>query len=225
MKRFLSIALAVMLGVAVLMPGVSADGVMMGGPNAPIITKQPANYYFPDSISNLTSHYVQAGNAFQLDVEAVLPEGSQGELSYAWYGYNWQPGDTKAPVATGASVSLPTTEDMVLKEPRTPNTTYNFCVVVTNTWFDDEQVQHTASVKSDLLAVTIFVDYGTALSITWNGAMDNGLFAFLINLPSRMFSTFFNLFGVLGCKVTVWTFESLNPWLIEVLYPMFDIPT
>jgi len=205
MKRFLSIALAVMLGVGLFIPTL-ANGVMMGGPNAPVIIKQPTKNY--------RSIYIQAGNALNLDALAALPAGAeQGTLSYDWYDYNWQPGDTTLPIATSASVSIPTTKDMLFDLSRAdkiasrgaPLAHYRYCVVVTNTWLDDEQVQQTASMKSDVVEVILVADYGTAISIVWDNVMEDGFFMFLLDLPYTILLTFLGLsnaaLGILNARL------------------------
>jgi len=196
-KRLLSIALALLLGLAVLAPGVMAED----DPNAPVITKQPTTKF------RFSIPYVQAGTPLAIEALAVLPEGAkQGTLSYAWYDYDWQPGDTKLPVTTGASASIPTTEDMLFKaiEATGIKSAYadlNYCVVVTNTWFDDEQTQQSTFIKSEVVKVKLFADYGTAITIYWKDAMDDGFFKFLVNLPLKILTTFIVLFGILGCKL------------------------
>jgi len=194
-KRILAIALALVLGLALFAPVASAAD----DPNAPIITKQPTK-------SNGT-FYLQAGKALQLDVEATPPEGSQGTLSYAWYDYNWQQGDTAPPVATGASVTIPTSEDMVLKvfeesgRISSSSAIFIYCVVVTNTWLDDEQVPQSTSRRSDIVSVKLFVDYGTMISLLWGGVIKGDFSMLLKNMPFNIPITCGVLLQVLAGKL------------------------
>jgi len=66
-KRFLSVLLCLLLGMAVMVPAVAQEG----GSTAPIITRQPKNRI-----------YVTVGQPFTLNVEAKLPEGVEGTLIY-----------------------------------------------------------------------------------------------------------------------------------------------
>ena len=205
-KRVLSIALALLLGLAVLAPMASAAD----DPNAPVITKQPCNPY-----NRSATLFLQAGNAFHLEVEAALPEGSQGTLSYAWYDYNWQPGDTSPPVATGASVDIHTTEDTVIAGGVRLSfaTIIDYCVVATNTWLDDEQVQQSASRRSDIVQVRLFLDYGAAISRHWEDATKDGISAFLKNMPLTMLYIGGDLFGILGCKFVVFMYHLYEKYV------------
>jgi len=114
-------------------------------PNAPIITKQPFS----------ETRYVQNGKSFEMRVEAQLPEGVKGELSYAWYKYV-SDGNYEL-VGVGATATIQTEAFDV------SNLTYSnlfgrvfaifeggqYCVVVTNHYQDAEGNAHTAGVGLD----------------------------------------------------------------------------
>ncbi len=209
MKRILSIVLTLLLCLALVIPSAAADDSTY----APVIIQQPTTKF------GNRPPYVQAGDSLEIEALATVSSDA-GTLSYAWYDYDWQPGDTAPPIATGARVSIPTTEDMLHKNnEKTGNlsvyATYSYCVVVTHTWLDDAQVQQTAFVKSEVVNVKIFADYDTAVAISWDNAMRGGFFALFTVVPFTMLSMFFNLFGILGCKLNVWT--------TDLSYSLFQI--
>ena len=78
-KRILSVllalALGLALGLALVVPAVAVTA--KGGPNAPIITKEPVTFKLV-----LTPKFV--GDTITLEIEAKLPDGVEGDLSYAW---------------------------------------------------------------------------------------------------------------------------------------------
>jgi len=123
-KRILAIALALALGLALFAPMASAAV----DPNAPIITKQPKLFTIK-----------RAGQDIVLEVEASLPEGSDGVLSYAWYDYDWQEeGKIRPPVATGAKLQI-TDQDYAWT---------NYWLVAINTYTDDDGATQTAYTQS-----------------------------------------------------------------------------
>ena len=116
-KRLLAILLAVLLGLAVLAPMASAAG---DPAYAPIITKQPK-----EQVTIFT------GKDLVLEVEAKLPDGAPGTLSYEWYR------DDYGVVGTNAKLVYP------VKDDRTDNYygmkyyfSRPFYAVVTNTYTD-----------------------------------------------------------------------------------------
>ncbi|MDR2686260.1 MAG: hypothetical protein LBB75_00785 [Oscillospiraceae bacterium] len=160
-KRILCIALALLLGSALLAPAALAAE----DPNAPVITKQPKSFVA-----------LFAGKTLTVEVAAALPtgtEGSGGTLSYAWYDYDWQPGDFTAPIATGAKVTVDipvSTDETFGREMLDPNRL--LCAVVTNTYVDAEGATKTASTKSGLVKVLGINPIGTALSLMWSNLQE-----------------------------------------------------
>ena len=129
-KRILAIALALALGLAVMVPAVAAAPVQ-GGPFAPIITMQP------DVLDRVT-----IGDTLIVEIEAVLPDGVTGELSY-----NWQWGMVPilqypyGPIATGPKFELIVDWDTVVH-------VQHVCVAVINTYIDEnneEQIAYTTA--------------------------------------------------------------------------------
>jgi len=162
-RRLFAIALALLLGLALLTPAASAAD----DPNAPVITVQPKETTF-----------VKTGDTFTLEAQAALPENcANGELSYAWYDYDWQPGDTAPPVATGAAVNLPAIYD---DSDTFPYPVRYYYVVVTNTFGEGE----TAFRKSNSARVNMIKDLGTALFEIWTRF---DILTTLLTLPYPLF--------------------------------------
>jgi len=184
-KRFFSIALALLLGLAVFVPAFAADEA---DPNAPIITKQPTEEF-----------YVKAGKDIILEVSASLPLENNGTLSFAWYNYDWQPGSTTPPVSTAARAVIPTSEEMIpfddALHARKYSADFTYCAVITNTYIDAEGQTQTASVKSDPVTVDMFRDVGGILKDYWKSMSDSsGFLGALFGLPlilSQMGSAWF----------------------------------
>jgi len=129
-KRILAIVLALALGLAVMVPAFAAEPVY-GGPYAPIITMQP------DVLDRVT-----VGDTLIVEIEAVLPDGVTGELSY-----NWQWGMFPIlqypyePIATGPKLELTVDRDTVVHA-------FYVCVAVLNTYIDEnseEQIAYTTA--------------------------------------------------------------------------------
>lgn len=139
-KRVLSILLALSLGMALLVPAFATDEP---DPNAPVITKQPMTRKI----------VIREGKDIKLEVEARLPDGVEGMLSYAWYDYNWQLGDTTEPVAIGAKTTLRAVP------PEDEESHFPYCVVVTNTYRDSGGNEKTASKKSDSMDVFVMFSW------------------------------------------------------------------
>ena len=157
-KRILCIALALALGLALLAPGVSAAG----DPNAPVIVVQPNKGMSSPML-------VKADGDISLQIEASLPAPG-GVLSYAWYDYDWQPGDETPPLATGAQVTIHIPKSMLGEvRPGISNSAKNitFFVVVTNTYTDDEESVQTAWVKSEPVTVFAFLDAASVFLLVW----------------------------------------------------------
>ena len=188
MKRFLSLALALMLGLAMIIPAFAADAA---DPHAPIITQQPKK---PMTIL--------AGNSITLEVAASLPAGSNGTLSYAWYDYDWKPGNEAPSIATGAkaTIKIPVPETNWLSDAGSIISYPGFCAVVTNTYVDDEGVIQTALVKSDFIWVEVYTPFGKFLSDMWKYTTENrsllgAISMVLITLPIAMF-TLVPMYGI-----------------------------
>ena len=155
-KRILSIALALALGLAVLAPMASATEI---DPNAPIITQQPR-----------APIYLFASKTLNLEVAAVLPEGNSGTLSYAWYDYDWQPGDETSPIATNPKLTIspifdPDGDSSVSQK-------LVFYAVATNTYIDSEGVTETAFMKSQPVKVTLIQPFGKVFSGMFENLLD-----------------------------------------------------
>ena len=154
-KRFLSLALALALGLALIIPTFAADEA---DPYAPIITKQPSGPLA-----------MQTGNSLNLEVAATLAEGSSGTLSYAWYDYDWQPGDEAEPVAIGANVTIP----IALGDTSFGINFFTYTAVVTNTYEDEGGELQTLSVVSDPIYIFLFEPYGKIVSIVWDSLINS----------------------------------------------------
>jgi len=139
-KRILSLLLALALGLALIAPALCVPAFADNDPAyAPIITKQPKNPLIP-----------LAKSTIQLDVSANLPDGVDGILSYAWYNCDWQPGVTAEPIGADAKLSFYTDTGSKNKL----NSSFTLCVVVTNTYTDENGDAQTASAKSELITFT-----------------------------------------------------------------------
>jgi len=177
-KRILSIALALLLGLALFAPGVSAEA----DPNAPIITRQPKPLVI-----------MFAGNTLNLEVVASLPAGSNGTLRIDWYDYDWQPGDETQPVATGAKAAIPieVSQYNLIDSPDVSTMEINYYAVLTNTYTDGEGNIQIVSVKSDPVEVTIIQPLRKVLSDLRDFSAYYGTFAvvftFFMTLPSLLF--------------------------------------
>ena len=203
-KRFLCIALTLALALALFVPAATAGDI---DPNAPVIIAQIDASGFPI--------VVQAGSTLKLEVQVQLPEGAQqGTLSYAWYDYDWQEGDTTPPVAvtSGEKAELPTSTDMLFNTNRDAVNSgglgvlvkYKYCVVVTNTWYDDNQAQQQAFIKSEAAEVVVLPDLATQLSITWNSITENGPAFAVIAFP---YVTFMSATTFLMGRFILWAYN------------------
>jgi len=194
-KRILSILLSLALGLAFALPAGAAEPVK-GGPFAPIITKEPAVTNEP-SLSILRMFRV--GDTIILETEADLPEGADGELSYAWYDYAYPDFVRGEPLATGQRVELVLTNDMV----DTLGSGISFCylrLVVSNTYVDENSEGQIACETRDIYieAFPQIPWWGWIIAIPLLPAMltfglGGGAFAFLL-LPVMAFEWIRNLF-------------------------------
>ncbi|MCL2106788.1 MAG: hypothetical protein FWH26_07030 [Oscillospiraceae bacterium] len=127
MKKLLCAFLAVcMLSAVFMLPAAAAPP----DPYAPIITKAPS---FPA--------VVYVGDTIRWEVEAALPDGVEGEMSYAWYNY----GSTRGAyglIATGPKLELDIINEMREGYSRP---TMRITIVVTNTYTDEFGEEKTAS--------------------------------------------------------------------------------
>ena len=174
-KRVLSIALALLLGLAVLAPMASAAG----DPNAPIITMQP----------KAEKTTVQVGKELKLEAQAQLPDGAKGTLSYAWYAYEDWTDPTARPIATGAKITIPVTQKMI-GDPSILAIAGNYYVVVTNTYKNNQGKTQKAYSKSDDVFITLFSGYGVIPAViedmlTWKVPLSYFLFPFVF-LPGLL---------------------------------------
>jgi len=147
-KRLLCIVLSFVLCAALLAPAAAASD----DPNAPVITKQPSGEL----------DMIRVNDTIELSVQAEAPNG--GTLSYAWYDSDWTPDSEEAPIAAGATMSLPITKDLIQKNLRFGYFVFcKFCVVVTNTYVDEDGNTKTAALKSDSSTVVIINNLGEGL--------------------------------------------------------------
>jgi len=132
-KRVLAVALALALGLALLMPALAAD------PNAPVITKQWRIY------SN-----VYVGETIAFEIEAKLPSGVDGELSYAWKLGPWG-SNTYYAEGTGPRFEITFTEDMLSEIGFLSSYGHlSLSVVITNTFEDSNGDEKTASITQSM---------------------------------------------------------------------------
>lgn len=150
-KRLLAVLLAVLLGLAVLAPMTSAAD---DSAYAPIITKQPK--------AEVT---VFTGKELVLEVEAKLPDGVEGTLSYEWISSL-----KRRVVGTDAKLIFPITWYTTSNYSGMPyHFQDDFHVVVTDTYIDEDGEVQTVSVKSNACRVTIVKDLGGFLRWWLNG--------------------------------------------------------
>ena len=192
-KRILSIALALALGLGLF---ISAGAATKGGTFAPIITKEPVVTSDP-SLPLL--HMFLVGDTISLEIEADLPDGVDGELSYAWYDYAYPDYVLGEPLAIGQKVELVLTSDMVSAS----GTGISYCylrVVVSNTYSDENNEEQVAYETRDIW-VEVFPQipwWGWIVAIPLLPAMltfglGGGAFAFLL-LPVMAVEWILNLF-------------------------------
>jgi len=162
-KRVLSIALACVIALALFVPAIATE---TANPNAPIITRQPNRPARP---------YVRAGNNLDLSVQAVLPQGVEGALSFEWFELG-----NDEPIATGASVLIPTSRDMVTI---TSSINWYIYAVITNTYIDEDGVEQAISVTSNMVVAVVFVSYWHTLENLYRDAWERGALMFFFLLP------------------------------------------
>jgi len=167
-KRILSIALALALGLALLIPAMAVEPA---DPYAPIITRQPGEFLSFDMFTS--------GSKLNLMVDAQLPADVTGTLSYVWYEMS-----SDEPVATGQAVTI--TADYI--DDGGIFKVFAFCeyyAIVTNTYIDEDDAEQTASVQSDAVSITILNRLGAGLASIWFG----NFFVSLLIFPLSMFNT------------------------------------
>ncbi|MCL2495416.1 MAG: hypothetical protein FWE98_07160 [Oscillospiraceae bacterium] len=182
-KRLLATLLALALGLAALAPMAFA-AAEEGGLYAPYITKQ----------ARVEKTYVQLGKNLQLEVEARLPNGIEGTLSYAWY--------VKVPVgdgfedkliATEAKATVLVTQEM-LGNPSTLQTSTSCYVIVTNIYTDEAgQAKEAYTKSSTSQGITLFPGYSVIPEVTkalrtWPPPLSY-FFPFLV-LPALLWTVF-----------------------------------
>ncbi|MDR2686257.1 MAG: hypothetical protein LBB75_00770 [Oscillospiraceae bacterium] len=181
-KRVLAIALALVLGLGLLIPAAADD------PNAPVITMQP----------KAEKATVQLGKELKLEALAQLPDGAKGTLSYAWYAYvTWAPeiDTTLRPIATGAKVSIPVTQEMIgFGDTAALASGGPFYVVVTNTYTDGKGKTQKAYAESEPVFITLFPGYRVIPAVigdmlTWKVPWSYFLFPFVL-LPGLFRAVF-----------------------------------
>jgi len=140
-KRLLSIALALVLGLGLLVPAFAAAEI---DPNAPIILRQPNEAAF-----------LFIGDTLRLTVEARLPQGSEGTLSFAWYYYEPEFDEEPKAIGAGQNLTLAITHDFFYGDA-TPEERamyagkiYHFYVVVTNDFTDEDGQLQSVPVQSE----------------------------------------------------------------------------
>jgi len=168
-KRVLCAALSILLGMALLAPGVMAED----DPNAPVIIKQPS-----------LTRWIRSRRTLALEVQAKLPDGIQGELSVAWY-----VSDQAEPIATGAKTSISTSSlgGYTGLGQYVPGGSFDIYAVVTNTYTDSGGQMQTASIESDTSTVDIFISPLDTMELFWNATWAGGFFPGLLAIPLNVF--------------------------------------
>lgn len=152
-KRLLAVLLSLLLSLALLAPAVSA--VDAPDPNAPILTKQPEATY-----------YLKVGNALTLELEAELPAGVTGDISYAWYTYNWayhheHGGEMYEAIAVGPTLETPvlTWTDLLIDILSSGESTRYYAVAV-NTYIDENDETQIAYTQCIVEVFAVPLDLG-----------------------------------------------------------------
>ncbi|MDR2686258.1 MAG: hypothetical protein LBB75_00775 [Oscillospiraceae bacterium] len=98
-KRFLSLAMALLLGLALLIPAAADSSITMEEKKIP-----------PSLVTVFTGDMLK----LEIDVKALDGAGEQN-LAYAWYDYAYNPneGETAPPIATGPKLEIPIVAQMV----------------------------------------------------------------------------------------------------------------
>ena len=130
-KRVLCILLAFALCVGLCVTAAAWFTSPPNSPYAPVITVAPD---YPESIS--------VGDTLSVEVEAVLPDGVEGELSYAWYNGDWYRDISTSPIATGSELEIVITKEMV--QSGSHGSDVYITVVVANTYEDENGETQTA---------------------------------------------------------------------------------
>jgi len=162
-KRILSVVLALVLGLGLFLPVMAFSPAP--NPNAPIITQQPGG--------TLTALYWRADDDLILEVQAAPPTGMQGTLSFEWFDVVWTSDSEAEPIATGARAVIPTTTMLTDFNEYVDSglsgimAYWFFCVVVTNTYIDDDGEEQTAFVRSDIIEVRLFANIPAAWRAFW----------------------------------------------------------
>jgi len=155
----------------------------------------------------------------------VRPPVTGGELSYAWYDFDWQPGDDATPVSTDAVLRIPTEgmlpnrDELIMFELiSSVFKIYNYCVVVTNTVTGLNGDVYTVQTKSNLVTVLVTSGFAgmfpfaasfvkTAYSYAGGGVI-GGVSAIMMIPLALMFISMFS--GVIGMVYFL-------SWLIRLL--------
>jgi len=147
-KRILAIALALVLGLALFAPGVSAA-------DAPVITKQP-----------MEKTTIQTGQTLRLEVEAKLPDGATGELSVVWHAYDWPYGIDTGPLATGAALAYKIPVAML---GGNTSRNYHFYAKITGTYVDQGGITRTVDMESKSTKVLILASFADGIRMAFTG--------------------------------------------------------
>jgi len=178
-KRALSILLALLLCITVFAPMAAASDSV--DPYAPIFIKQP----------KVT---LKGTTTVVLEVDARLPDGVTGELSYHWYRYYNMFSSTH--VAAGASVTV--------DDDRKPINDYRnfdqvldylliyptYYVEITNTYEDGDGNTKTSTITSDGVQVIIATPLIDVISECWEYGSEGrtktaaGIFFLMVTLPT-----------------------------------------
>ena len=171
-KRLLCIVLSFVLCAVLLAPAAAASDEY--DPYTPVITLQPNGEMKAISLNEpiILSVHAQAEN--------------EGTLSYAWYDADWAPDSEEEPIATGQHLNLPVTKDLIRKHLRAGYLIgIKLCVVVTNTYVDEDGSTKTAYAKSNTFS------YMTVNSLG-EGMLDF-FFVFIRNLKGNPFAWIANI--------------------------------
>ena len=198
-KRILSIALALLLGLALLVPA-AASALEI------VEKKLPPSFVV-----------VFSGDTLKLEIDITMREyeGATYDLEYLWYDYAWQPGDDAVPIASGPKLEIPITKELLVnavKEVFSGATTKEdalektYCVAVNRV--TDEGTYNVARYSSNVFMLPSTLQM---LQIFWEGSLAiagspfMAAFVLVMNAPL--------IFMLLFTWIPVVLMGRLTPWM------------